>query len=166
MQWTERGVFPVYREKTAAGLALRDKAGREIFSARYLERTYDAFEDIPRLVVDSVRFIENREILDPDRPRKNPAVEWGRLTRAVFDLGLSKVFSNHDRSGGITLPTQLEKLRHSDSGLTAGVADKLRQMATAFLRSYLDGEQTIDAQKRVFLDYVNSIPLAGIADYG
>ncbi len=166
LDWSEKGVFPVYHEKTQAGLELNDAAGDQIFSARYPERTYDSFDDIPRLVVDSLRFIENREILNPDRPRKNPAVEWDRLTRAVFDLGLSRVLPNHSRTGGSTLATQLEKLRHSKDGLTAGVSDKVRQMAAASLRSYLGGEETIEAQKRVFLDYVNSIPLAGIAEYG
>ncbi len=131
LDWSEKGVFPVYHEKTQAGLELNDAAGDQIFSARYPERTYDSFDDIPRLVVDSLRFIENREILNPDRPRKNPAVEWDRLTRAVFDLGLSRVLPNHSRTGGSTLATQLEKLRHSKDGLTAGVSDKVRQMAAA-----------------------------------
>jgi len=166
LDWSKKGVFPVYREKTQAGLQLKDAAGDKIFAARYPERTYDSFDEIPKLVVDSLRFIENREILNPDRPRKNPAVEWDRFTRAVFDLGLNRVMPSHSRTGGSTLATQLEKLRHSDGGLTAGVSDKVRQMATASLRSYLDGEQTLEAQKRVLLNYVNSIPLSGIAEYG
>ena len=65
-----------------------------------------------------------------------------------------------------TLATQLEKFRHSPQGLTSSPLEKLRQMASASLRAYQDGENTTAARKRIVLDYVNSIPLAAAPPYG
>src|SRR5690606_3820529 len=67
------GIAP-YREKSAAGLTLLDRDGRPIFASRTPERLFDGFEAIPPLVVNSLLFIENRELLNPAVPRANPAV--------------------------------------------------------------------------------------------
>ncbi len=162
----DRLAFPVYREKTQAGLALLDRAGRPLFLARYPRRMYADFEAIPPVVVRTLLFIENREILDEGHPHLNPAVEWDRFAKAVLGLGYRLVEPAHAVAGASTLATQLEKMRHSPGGRTAGAAEKLRQMASASLRAYLDGAETIDARKRIVRDYVNSMPLAALPGYG
>lgn len=57
------GISPVFREKTQAGLQILDRDGDTLFAARYPERAYRDFDAIPPLVVDSLLFVENREIL-------------------------------------------------------------------------------------------------------
>ena len=68
--------------------------------------------------------------------------------------------------GGSTLATQIEKYRHSPSGRTDDVREKLRQMASASLRAYRDGPDTSAARRQIVVDYLNSTPLAARAGFG
>ncbi len=163
--WSGRGVFPVYDEKSQAGLLLLDRNGLPLYTG-VPTRAYASYEEIPSLVVNSLLFIENREMLDRTRPYRNPAVEWDRLAKAGADLAINSAVRSHAVSGGSTLATQLEKVRHSPEGRTSGLGDKLRQMATASLRAYQDGPETNAARERIVVQYVNSIPLAAIAGHG
>ena len=72
----------------------------------------------------------------------------------------------HQVSGGSTLVTQLEKLRHSPGGRTASVAEKGRQLIAASLTAYLDGTDTTAVRRRVARDYLSSLPLGAIAGHG
>jgi membrane peptidoglycan carboxypeptidase len=153
-------LFPVYPEKSQAGLSLADLHGRPLFTRSDPQRIYQDFDEIPPLLINSLLFIENRELLDGGYPRRNPAVEWDRLGKAVLDLGLRQVLPGYPVSGGSTLATQLEKIRHSPDGRTSTVIEKARQIASASLRSYLQGEETLPARRRIVLDYINSLPLA------
>ncbi len=157
----DRGLFAPYREKAQAGLTLQDCRGDVVYAERYPESAYPSFEAIPRLLVDSLLFIENRELFEGESPTRNPAVEWDRFARAVAER-LFGVFwpANHNGGGGSTLATQIEKYRHSPHGITHSPGEKLRQMASASLRSYLDGEDTFAARRRIVLDYINTVPLA------
>jgi len=161
-----RGLFPIYREKTQTGLRILDRDGQLFSSAAFPERAYPAFGDIPEVVTRTLLFIENREALDARYPYRNPAVEWDRLTNAVLHMGLRLAVRGHKAPGGSTLATQIEKFRHSPGGLTASVRDKFHQMASASLRAYLEGPNTLEARYRVVLDYLNSIPLAASPGYG
>ena len=160
------GIFPVYPVKNQAGLSVLDRTGRSIFLSRHPRYAYRDFGEIPPLVVQSLLFIENRELLQTDRPFRNPALEYDRLAKAVLDVGLNQLMPHHAISGGSTLAIQLEKLRHSPGGRTGSVAEKGRQIVSASLRSYLDGANTMDARKHLVTDYLNSVPLGGIAGYG
>jgi membrane peptidoglycan carboxypeptidase len=160
------GLYPVYPEKTQAGLWIVGRDGRPLFSSQYPGRAYATFEAIPPLVVQSLLFIENREILESSYPYRNPSVEWDRLAGAVVDLGLSAVSTSHRLSGGSTLATQIEKVRHSPGGRTGSVTEKLRQMASASLRAYQGGQETIEARRRIVRDYINSAPFSAISGYG
>ncbi|MDQ3261571.1 MAG: transglycosylase domain-containing protein [Pseudomonadota bacterium] len=162
----EKGLSPPYREKTQAGLRIYDCSNTPMFSARYPERIYPNFEAIPRLLVDTLLFIENRELLDPSHPKRNPAVEWDRFGKALLDQFISIMFPEHDTQGGSTLATQIEKYRHSPDGRTNSGKEKLRQMASASLRAYLDGEDTTSARQRIVMDYLNTVPLAAQLGYG
>ena len=160
------GLSPVYREKDRAGLRIVGRDGTPLFSTRYPGNAYERFEDVPKAVVEALLFVENREVLDTRYPKRNPAVEWDRLGRAALSQALQVAGADTERAGGSTLATQLEKFRHSPQGLTSSPLEKLRQMASASLRAYQDGENTTGARRRIVLDYVNSIPLAAAPPYG
>ena len=162
----DRGLYPSYREKSQAGLAIFDCNGQNLFKTEYPERVYSSFESISPLIVTTLLFIENRELLDARNPDRNPAVEWDRLAKAVIDRVINMVDSGHRFAGGSTLATQLEKFRHSPAGRTATAREKLRQMASASLRAYLNGQDTMVVRHQLVIDYLNSVPLAAIAGYG
>ncbi|MBN0416148.1 transglycosylase domain-containing protein, partial [Pseudomonas aeruginosa] len=108
------------------------------------------------LVVQSLLFIENRDLLDHERPYLNPAVDWGRFTQAALSqVGKMLGFSAHS-SGGSTLATQIEKYRHSAEGRTGSIGDKLRQMLSASVRSYREGPANFAARQDIVLTYLNS----------
>lgn len=160
------GLYPIYREKAQAGIQVLGPAGDSLYTARFPGRIYDTYESIPPIIVNSLLFIENREITDEAFPKRNPAVEWDRFAKAILDLGVHKVYSGHSISGGSTLATQMEKIRHSSEGRTRTASDKWKQMASASLRVYQNGEDTLAARKLIVRDYINSIPLAAIPGYG
>lgn len=161
------GVFPIYKEKTQSGLTILDRRGGQIFGRQYPERAYAYFKSIPNLMVASLLYIENRELLDNQYPERNPAVEWDRLVKVSGDALFRTLFSrDHKLAGGSTLATQIEKYRHSPEGITSSPREKLRQMMSAAYRAYMDGEQTFESRKNVVRDYVNSVPLAARSGYG
>ena len=162
----DRGLFPVYEEKTRTGLTVLDRHNTLIYSAYRPERIYENFEDVPPIVLQSLLYIENREILDHSSPTKNPAVEWDRLARAIGEKILKVFYPGLNAPGGSTIATQLEKYRHSRDGRTRDVHDKYVQMASASLRAYMHGEETTDTRKQIVLQYVNSIPLAALPGFG
>jgi membrane peptidoglycan carboxypeptidase len=160
------GLYPVYQQKDRAGLRIVDRDGRDLYSFDRPERIYPSYSSIPPLVVQTLLFIENRDMLDAKHPTRNPAVEWDRLGKAVIDYGLHKVDSKYSVVGGSTLATQLEKLRHSPGGRTTSPVDKLRQMTSATFAAYQDGWTTLHAQQDIIRSYINSIPLAASPGYG
>lgn len=163
---TRRGLYPIYRETAQAGLRILDHRGQILYRATYPERVYASFDSIPDMIVQTLLFIENRELLRAPSRFRNPAIEWDRLARAGLELLLSPI--DHDRRvpGGSTLATQIEKFRHSEEGRTMTPRDKLRQMFSGSVRAYLDGEDTRDARRRIVLDFVNSVPLGAVPGYG
>lgn len=166
IQLNQLGLFPSYHEKVQAGLTVFGCKGETIYSTRFPERVYHDFTDIPPVLVDSLLFIENRELLNFRYPTRNPAIEWDRLARAALDRAIQVFKPEHDVPGGSTLATQIEKYRHSPDGMTHNVADKLRQMASASLRVYLDGENTIKARHRIVYEYLNTVPLSAANGFG
>lgn len=163
---SDHGLFPIYREKDQGGLTIVDRDGMLLFRHRTPSRVWDTFEAIPPVVWQTLLHIENRTALDPGAPFRNPAVEWGRLVRSVTELGLRSLGREGNVAGASTLATQIEKYRHAPEGLTSSPRDKLIQMASASFRAYLDGEETLEARRRIVLRYVNSVPLAAIRGEG
>ncbi|HEY1610152.1 MAG TPA: transglycosylase domain-containing protein [Paraburkholderia sp.] len=154
------GLFLPYEEKDQAGLVLHDASGTTLFHTRYPQRVYESFDAVPPLVRNSLMFIEDRYLLADDQPNRNPAIDWGRFGRAVADQGLRFLNRHQSTPGGSTLATQIEKFRHSPDGRTATPPEKLRQIASASVRAYLDGPQTMPARQRILVHYLNSVPLA------
>jgi membrane peptidoglycan carboxypeptidase len=167
VELADMGLFATYREKTKVGLAIYDTNNQPLFTARFPERVYDGFDNAPSLLVNSLLFIENRELLDKTYPKRNPAVEWDRFSKAVFDKSLH-VFTGGDKrsAGGSTLATQIEKYRHSPDGRTSSLSDKLRQMVSATLRAYQGGEDTTAVRRQIVVDYINTVPLSAKLGYG
>ncbi len=165
-RFVDDGGYAIYREKTRAGLQLFGRHDVPLYRARYPERTYPDFRSIPPLVVDSLLFSEDRDLLDPRDPRLNPAVDWDRFMLAAAGR-LAGLVNPHWRKGGAsTLATQTEKFLHSPAGRTPDVWEKLRQMMTASLRAYRDGPDTLAARRRIVTTYLNCEPLASRSDYG
>ncbi|MDC8757238.1 transglycosylase domain-containing protein [Janthinobacterium fluminis] len=165
VELADMGVFATYREKTKVGLDILDCRSQPLFKASYPERSYANFDDTPPILVNSLLFIENRELLDPTHPKRNPAVEWDRLSKAILDKSLNTL-GGHRSGGGSTLATQIEKYRHSAEGRTNSMQDKLRQMVSASLRAYQGGEDTTAARRRIVVDYLNTVPLSAKPGYG
>ncbi|VFT35579.1 glycosyl transferase family 51 [Pseudomonas aeruginosa] len=166
MRYAEHRLFPPYAEKAQAGLDIADCRGVPIYDFRYPQRRYANFASLPPLVVQSLLFIENRDLLDHERPYLNPAVDWGRFTQAALSqVGKMLGFSAHS-FGGSTLATQIEKYRHSAEGRTGSIGDKLRQMLSASVRSYREGPANFAARQDIVLTYLNSVPLSAAPGYG
>ena len=161
-----RGVYPTYLEKTQAGLNLLDTRGQSMFTVNYPLKVAPVFDSIPSQVVKTLLFIENRTLLDTAHPYRNPAVEWSRMAKAAVELVRQKLGKDGNVAGGSTLATQLEKYKHSEEGRTIGAKEKYRQMFSASLRAYQNGENTSEARKRILLEYVNTVPLAALPGYG
>ena len=166
LELSDKGLFATYREKTQAGLELRDCRGQPLFAVRYPERAYERFETVPPLLVAALLFIEDRELLDERFPTRNPAVEWNRFALAAADQLRHRFDESHPAGGGSTLATQIEKYRHSPDGRTDTPKEKLRQMASASLRGYTDGENTLQRRREIVVDYLNTVPLSAQAGFG
>ncbi|MCY1398034.1 Transglycosylase [compost metagenome] len=166
MSYTQHGFFVPYPEKIQAGLSITDCKGDALYQFHYPQQLYDSFEAIPPLIVSSLLFIENRDLLDLKEPLANPAVDWPRFAMAAYTQ-VAKMFALPGQSaGGSTLATQLEKYRHSPDGLTVSGSEKLRQMFSASVRAYQDGPQTLEARKKIVRDYLNSVPLSAVPGHG
>ena len=160
------GLYLPYKEKAVTGLSLLDCSGSDLYEMRYPRYSYADFNAVPPLIANTLLFIENRELLDPNHPQRNPAVEWDRLAQAVLEKAIQTVDPSRNVPGGSTLATQIEKYRHSPDGLTMTATDKLTQMASASLRAYLDGEDTRSSRHRIVLDYLNTVPLSAASSFG
>lgn len=154
------GGFAPYREKTGGGLTVLDRTGSPLFAARFPERTYGSFAEVPPVVAGTLLFIENRELLDPAHPNRNPAVEWDRFALALLSIPLRLIDPDSQKAGGSTLATQIEKYRHSPDGRTTDGVEKLRQMMSASVRAYLEGPDTTRHRHQIVVDYLNSTPLS------
>jgi membrane peptidoglycan carboxypeptidase len=159
-QFIDAGGYAVYPEKAHAGLALFDRAGTPLYEASYPAWGYVDFQAIPPIVANSLLFIEDRYLLDTRYPQRNPAVEWNRFLLAAGGRALDWLDPALKQGGASTLATQTEKFQHSPAGRTGGVGEKLRQMATASARAYLDGPDTTAARRRIITAYLNSTPLS------
>jgi membrane peptidoglycan carboxypeptidase len=156
----EYGLFPLYQEKNQAGLRLVDKSDKPLFAAAYPTYGYPNFDVIPPVILNTLLYIENRELLNENRKNVNPAVEWDRLGFAVLQMMAKKLGVDRNVPGGSTLATQIEKYRHSPNGYTESVYEKIRQMASASIRAYLLGVDTREMRRQIALAYLNTMPLA------
>lgn len=170
-QWVERSIFgfnlyPIYNSNAQNGLRITDDTNTTVYSASYPSRSFESYDDIPPMLVNSLLFVENRELMRDHIGTWNPAIEWVRTANVVLGRipGVGTLMGS--RAGGSTLATQIEKFRHSEGGVTGSASDKLRQMLTASVRAYENGPNTTQARESIIVDYFNSMPLAGYPGFG
>ncbi|WP_460042328.1 transglycosylase domain-containing protein [Pseudomonas sp. S2_H01] len=166
VSYAKRGFFVPYQEKSQSGLTIFDCRGDSLYQFTYPQQLYPTFVSIPPVVVNSLLFIENRDLLDNKQPMANPAVDWPRFLKAAVSQVAKLVGLPGQSAGGSTLATQLEKYRHSPDGLTQSGGEKIRQMISASVRAYQPGPQTLEARQRVVRDYLNSVPLSAVPGHG
>ncbi len=166
MDYSKSGFFVPYTEKIQAGLSITDCRAAPLYQFNYPQQLYESFASIPPLVVHSLLFIENRDLLAPKPAEANPAVDWPRFAKAAWSQIARLLHLPGQSAGGSTLATQLEKYRHSPDGLTVSGGEKIRQMVSASVRAYQDGPQTLEARKRIVRDYLNSVPLSAVPGHG
>jgi membrane peptidoglycan carboxypeptidase len=166
LRYGQYGLPIPYPEKSQAGLAIYDCRNEPLYNFAYPQQHYSSFGIIPPLVVQSLLFIENRDLLDPAQPRANPAVDWPRFVKAALSQLGKRLDLASNTAGGSTLATQLEKYRHSPRGLTDSANEKLRQMFSASVRAYQQGPDTLAWRQRVVRDYLNTVPLAAAPGHG
>ncbi|WP_445425059.1 transglycosylase domain-containing protein [Alishewanella sp. HL-SH06] len=164
-RYTDWGLYPPYAEKTQWGLQIFDCQQQPLFSYQTPELQYAQFSDVAPLMLRILLFIENRDLFQA-APLTNPAIDWSRL--AVAGLAQVQKLAGQEAAaaGGSTLATQIEKYRHSPQGFTSGFADKLRQMASASIRAYQPGLETMARRMQIALDYINTVPLAATPQAG
>ncbi|MFI3190232.1 carboxypeptidase [Crenothrix sp. D3] len=160
------GLFTIYHEKSQAGLSITDQKNQVIFNTAYPAYNYSNFDTIPPVILQTLLFIENRELLSQQNVNVNPAIEWDRLGFAALQMMAHKVGAGGNVAGGSTLATQLEKYRHSPNGYTNSMTDKFHQMGTASLRAYMMGPDTRAMRQEIALSYLNSMPLAATPKLG
>jgi membrane peptidoglycan carboxypeptidase len=160
------GLYPLYRPKNVAGLDLKDRNGEALYKASFPSNVFPSFEAIPPLLVDTLLYIENRELLKDGPVTHNPAIEWDRFFYAAFGQILKHIIPGQNFGGGSTLATQIEKFRFSPGGQTHGAMEKIRQIVSASLRVYMNGPDTREARKQIVLDYLNSTPLSARPGFG
>ena len=165
MQYTQKGFFPPYHEKAQSGLQLFDCRREDLFSYSYPKRVYKDGDDIPNEIVNTLLFIENRELWT-DEPKLNPVIDWPRFVVAGMSQIAEMLGFNVSTAGGSTLATQIEKFRHSSQGLTLSIKDKLLQIGSASIRVYQNGEETAPARARIVQDYLNTVPLSSAPNHG
>ncbi|WP_455930459.1 transglycosylase domain-containing protein [Pseudomonas fluorescens] len=166
MSYAGHGLFVPYPEKIQAGLSITDCRALPLYQFEYPQQLYSSFAAIPPLVVNSLLFIENRDMLDPAQPQANPAVDWPRFAKAAWSQVAKVLHLPGQSAGGSTLATQLEKYRHSPDGLTLSGSEKLRQMLSAGVRAYQTGPDTRVARQNIVRDYLNSVPLSAVPGHG
>jgi membrane peptidoglycan carboxypeptidase len=162
----DSGFYAPYHPKTVTGLTLYDREGALLYGVSYPTRVFTHFYDIPKLLVDTLLYVENRELMRDGPVTRNPVIEWDRFFYALVGHIFHGVIPGTTAGGGSTLATQIEKFRFSPKGQTTGSLEKLRQIASASLRVYLDGQDTRAARERIVLDYLNSTPLSARSGFG
>jgi membrane peptidoglycan carboxypeptidase len=166
MNYVDHGLFAPYIEKIQAGLSITDCRGDMLYQYNYPQHLYPDFDSIPPVMVNSLLFIENRDLLDTKDVKNNPDVDWPRFAKAAYSQVAKYLALPGQSAGGSTLATQLEKYRHSPDGLTVNGAEKIRQMISASVRAYQGGPDTSEARHRIVRDYLNSVPLSAVPGHG
>jgi membrane peptidoglycan carboxypeptidase len=160
------GISPPFSEPADEGLEIRDARGEPLYDFVRRRARFERFENVPLPLLRTLSYLEDRRVGEPGDPRRNPAVDWGRLVTASARYVGHSIGLPVRREGGSTLATQMEKYRHSEGGRTDSPVDKLRQMTAASLRAYREGPDTSEARRRLVVDYLDSIPLAAAPGYG
>jgi membrane peptidoglycan carboxypeptidase len=172
-QWSPRldwfvshGGYMPYHGKLQTGLRVLDRTGVPLVEAHYPLQVYQQFSEVPKAVVKTLAFVEDRALLDDEDPLHDPAIEWKRFAVAAFGQVAGLFDHRWQRGGASTLATQIVKFDDSPDGRTESVTEKLRQMLTAAVAAYRSGPDTVAARQDILLTYLDSTPLAARPGFG
>jgi membrane peptidoglycan carboxypeptidase len=172
-QWSPRldwfvshGGYMPYHGKLQTGLRVLDRNNVPLVEAHYPLQVYRQFSDVPKVIVKTLAFVEDRELLDDADRVHNPAIEWKRFAAAAFGQIAGLFDRRWQRGGASTLATQIVKFDDSPDGRTENVTEKLRQMLTAAVSAYRGGPDTVAARQGILLTYLDSTPLAARPGFG
>lgn len=160
----DEGLFLPYDYKESVGLIVKDKNGAVLEDNRLPKMLLPETEAVNE-VNHALYFIEDGQILGENSSTYlNYAVDYKRFfvagVRYVFFKFISIFNGSAEKSGGAsTLLVQEKKFKHSPDGLTEGVDDKFKQIASAFAYLYRDGITTKEKSYTIIKNYLNSIPL-------
>ena len=166
LNFVAKGLYIPYEGKSQAGLHLLDSTQKTMYQMLNPKRVYGDFSDLPSVIIRTLLFIENRDLLSDKFPKVNPAIDWKRFFKAVVVKAGTLLHIDMPPMGGSTLATQTEKFRYSANGVTSSVRDKLTQIVSASVLAYRHGEETTLFRQQLVLDYINSVPLSGAPGYG
>ena len=93
----KHGFYPIYRPKTVAGLKMYDRYGEPIYAASYPNHVFETFDQIPPLLVSTLLYIENRDLLKDGPVTRNPVIEWNRFVYAALGRAARTVRSRPER---------------------------------------------------------------------
>ncbi len=167
LDWfVSHGGYMPYHGKLQTGLRVLDRNNVPLVEAHYPLRVYRQFSGVPTVVVKTLAFVEDRELLDDADPLHDPAIEWKRFAVAGFGQIAGLFDRRWQRGGASTLATQIVKFDDSPDGRTESVTEKLRQMLTAAVAAYRSGPDTVAARQDILLTYLDSTPLAARPGFG
>ena len=166
MYYAEWGFNPPYTEKNSAGLLIQSCQSEPFYRTQSPALQFSSLHNIAPLIVQSLLFVEDRNLLSPEHDKANPVLNVTRLGAAVWSQLQRAAGIPAAAAGGSTLATQLEKYRHSAQGYTSDVGDKFSQLFSASVRVYQQDTDTRLSRQKIVLDYINTVPLAATAAYG
>jgi membrane peptidoglycan carboxypeptidase len=167
LDWfVSHGGYMPYHGKLQTGLRVLDRNNVPLVEAHYPLEVYRQFSEVPKVIVKTLAFVEDRALLDDEDPRHNPAIEWKRFAVAAFGQIAGLFDRRWQRGGASTLATQIVKFDDSPDGRTESVTEKLRQMLTAAVSAYRGGSDTVAARQAILLTYLDSTPLAARPGFG
>ena len=85
LELSDHGLFPAYREKSQAGLQVRDCRAESLLQQQRTAARVPAVRGRAALLVDALLFVEDQHLLDAQPPRRNPAVDTQRFAKAAFE---------------------------------------------------------------------------------
>lgn len=159
-----------YEKKAQTGLTLLDDQNKTLYSQQYPKNIAPSLESIAVDIVETLCFVEDKDVCDPDMPTNaNPAFNGLRVGKAF--LQSAHILPGH--SGASTLAVQYDKFMNSPNGQTVdpitgrkSFPEKIRQWGSASRDAYASGPDTRNARKKIILDYLNAAPFAGAPGWG
>jgi membrane peptidoglycan carboxypeptidase len=164
MNYAEHGLFVPYIEKIQAGLSITDCRGDTLYQYNYPQHLYPDFAAIPPVMVNSLLFIENRDLLDPgpEQPGRGlAALRQGRLQPGGQVPGTARPVRRRQHPGHAA--GKIPPLARRPDGVGRGKdpPDDFCQRARLPGRA---GHHR--STQRIVRDYLNSVPLSAVPGHG
>lgn len=166
LRYSQFGFNPPYAAGRFPALKIQGCRNDTLYSVNSPAFRFAALQDVAPVIVRTLLFIEDRELLTPDHIRANPVLNLPRLGAAVWSQLQRAAGIPAAAAGGSTLATQLEKYQHSPLGLTSDISEKFNQLVSASVKAYQHSTDTSDARRNIVLQYLNTVPLAASASFG